>query len=51
MGYLATAFIAMWVVVTVYLTYMSRRQRDLEQELKTLEEMMAERTDRSKAQA
>lgn len=43
MTYLAAAFIAVWVVVTGYLLYMGQRQRQLEQEMRTLEEMLAER--------
>ncbi len=43
MTYLAAAFIAVWVVVTGYLLFMGQRQRQLEQEMRTLEEMLAER--------
>lgn len=43
MIYLAAAFIAVWLVVTGYLVYMGQRQRHLEQEMRTLEEMLAER--------
>ncbi len=35
MFYLAAAFIAVWVVVTAYVLYMSNRQRQLEQESKS----------------
>ena len=42
MFYLAAAFIAVWLVVMLYVVYMGRRQRNLEQELHTAEEMLAE---------
>lgn len=42
MTYLASAFIAVWVIVTAYLVYMGNRQRQLEQEMQTLEEMLAD---------
>ena len=40
MFFLATAFIAVWVAVTAYLIYMTSRQRSLEQELDTIEELL-----------
>jgi CcmD family protein len=43
MIYLAVAFILVWLVVTLYLVYMSQRQRQLEQELHSLEEIMGQR--------
>jgi CcmD family protein len=43
MVYLAAAFVAVWLIVTVYLLFMSNRQRHLEDELRTLEELMKER--------
>ena len=43
MVYLAAAFIGVWVLVTGYLFFISQRQRQLAQELETLEEMLAER--------
>ncbi len=43
MGYLAAAFAALWVLVTVYLVLMSLRQRKLEVELMGLEEALRER--------
>ncbi len=46
MFFLAAAFIAVWVMVTAYVIYMSRRQRALEQELKTIEELIAEQRPR-----
>jgi CcmD family protein len=46
MIYLAAAFIAVWVVVTAYLVYMGNRQRQLEQEMQTLEEMLADQQKR-----
>ena len=42
MIYLAMAFIAVWVLVTLYVVFMSRKQNSLEQEMKTLEELVAE---------
>ncbi len=42
MFFLAAAFIFVWVVVTGYLLFMSRRQRALEEELQTLQELMDE---------
>ncbi len=38
MAYLAGAMIALWLMVTVYVVYISLRQRKLEQELLALEE-------------
>ncbi len=43
MFYLAAAFIAIWVVVTAYVLYMSHRQRQLEQELDVLQELLHEK--------
>ena len=43
MFYLAAAFIAVWVVVTAYVLYMSNRQRQLEQELEVLQELLHEK--------
>lgn len=43
MVYLAAALIGVWLIVTLYIIFMSRRQRQLEDELRTLEEMVAER--------
>ncbi|MCC6166458.1 MAG: CcmD family protein [Caldilineaceae bacterium] len=47
MFYLAAAFILMWVAVTGYVFFMSRRQRALEEELQTLEEMIDEKRGRA----
>lgn len=47
MTYLALAFIAVWVLVTLYVFYMSRKQNSLDLEMKTLEEMVAESAARS----
>ena len=38
MVYLAAAMIALWALVTIYIVYVSLRQRSLENELATLEE-------------
>lgn len=43
MNYLAAAFIALWLLVTIYVIYISLRQRRLEQELGTLEETLQSR--------
>jgi CcmD family protein len=42
MFYLAAAFIGVWLLVMVYVVLIGRRQRALEQELRTVEEMVAE---------
>lgn len=43
MFFLAAAMIVVWVSITLYVFYMSSRQRNLEQELAALEELMQER--------
>ena len=43
MFYLAAAFVAVWLLVTVYVVYISSRQRRLELELTALEESLQER--------
>lgn len=43
MGYLAAAFIVVWALVTLYLVYMGRRQRQLEQDVETLRAVAAEK--------
>lgn len=43
MVYLAAAFIVVWVMVTIYVIYLSNRQRQLEQELEILQEQMQEK--------
>ncbi|MCC6453445.1 MAG: CcmD family protein [Caldilineaceae bacterium] len=43
MFYLAAAFIAVWVAVTGYLLYLGSRQRQLEQELEVLQEMLQDK--------
>ena len=43
MFYLAVAFIAVWVLVTAYVLYMSNRQRQLEQEMDILQELLQEK--------
>lgn len=43
MNYLAAAFIALWLLVTLYVVYISLRQRRLEQELNALEETLQAR--------
>ncbi len=49
MFFLAAAFIAVWVVVTAYVVFMSNRQRQLEQELLILQEMFQEKERKSSA--
>lgn len=44
MFYLAAAFIGVWVLVTGYIIFVALRQRQLEQEMETLEEMLTNRT-------
>lgn len=43
MFYLAAAFIVVWVMVTIYVIYLSNRQRQLEQELDILQEQLQEK--------
>jgi CcmD family protein len=43
MVYLAAAFIAVWVLVTGYILYMANRQRQLEQEVEILQEMLQDK--------
>jgi CcmD family protein len=43
MFYLAAAFITVWVLITAYVLFLSNRQRQLEQELETLQELMQEK--------
>jgi CcmD family protein len=43
MTFLAAAFIGVWVLVTGYVVFMSQRQRQLEQEMETLEELLNDR--------
>lgn len=40
MAYLAAAFVILWVLVTAYILYMNNRQRQLEQEVETLQELL-----------
>jgi CcmD family protein len=42
MVYLAAGFIAVWLIITLYVVYMGLRQRKLEQELQNIEEMLQE---------
>ena len=43
MVYLAAGFIAVWLILTLYVVYMGLRQRRLEQELRGIEEMLQEK--------
>lgn len=40
MFYLAAAFIAIWVLVAGYVLYLGNRQRQLEQEVDALQELL-----------
>lgn len=42
MSYLAAAFIGVWLLVTLYVVFLGQRQRQLEQELQVLEELVTE---------
>ena len=44
MGFLAAGFIAVWLLVTVYVVFMTLRQRKLEKEMASLEEALRERS-------
>jgi CcmD family protein len=48
MVYLAAAFIAVWLLVTLFVVYVVQRQRALEQEMRSLEETIKERTTKNK---
>jgi CcmD family protein len=43
MGFLTAAFVAVWLLVTLYVVYISFRQRSLERELAGIEEALQER--------
>lgn len=43
MFYLATAFIAVWAMVTGYVLYLGNRQRQLEQEMDVLQELLQDK--------
>lgn len=43
MGFLAAAFIFVWLLVAGYVVFMGLRQRRLTQEIRTLEEMIEDR--------
>jgi CcmD family protein len=43
MPYLAGALIGVWLLVTIYVIFMSRRQSHLEEELRSLEEVLTTR--------
>ena len=49
MSYLAAAFIGVWLLVSGYLLFLGQRQRQLEQEMETLEELLADRARPSRA--
>ena len=43
MGFLFSAFVAVWLLVMVYVVFIGLRQRKLEDEIRTLEEVVDER--------
>lgn len=43
MFYLAAGFIAVWLIITVYVIFVGLRQRKLEQELRSIEELVQEK--------
>jgi CcmD family protein len=43
MSFLVAAFIGVWLLVTGYVVYLGQRQRQLHEEMTTLEEMLSER--------
>ena len=43
MTYLAIAYGAVWLLVTLYVAYMGTQQHKLEQEIEILEEIVGER--------
>lgn len=43
MGFLVSAFVAVWLLVMVYVVFIGLRQRKLEDEIRTLEEVVDER--------
>ncbi len=45
MVYLAAAFIALWLLVTLYLIFMGVRQRQLSAEIRELEAVVQERAE------
>ena len=42
MMFLATALVAVWLLVMLYVAYMGVRQRRIEDEVRTLEEIVGE---------
>jgi CcmD family protein len=49
MGFLAAAFIVLWLIVGLYVAYMLTRQRKLENEVTMLEEQLTERQSRPRS--
>jgi CcmD family protein len=49
MTYLAAAFVAVWLFVTIYLVIIGWRQHKLEQEMRTLQETLAEQAEQRSA--
>lgn len=47
MGFLVSAFVAVWLLVTGYVLFLSLRQRQLNREIETLNELLEEREARS----
>jgi CcmD family protein len=46
MVYLASALIIVWLLITLYVLYIAVRQRQLEQEMRILEETLQEQANR-----
>jgi len=43
MGFMAAAFVSVWLLVALYIVFIGLRQRRLTQEIRTLEELMHDR--------
>ena len=48
MTFLVAAFVAVWLLVLIYVLYMTQLQRGLEQDLRSLEDAMTERSRQSR---
>ena len=44
MTFLVAAFVIVWLLVTLYVVFVTQRQRGLERDLKTIEELLVERS-------
>lgn len=43
MTFLVASFAVVWLLVTIYVVFITQRQRGLERDLQTIEELLAER--------